>query len=149
MSLLFNMLSSLEAFSSKEQACFNFMAAVTICSDSGAPQNKVSHCFHCFPIYLPWSDRTGCHDLSLKETNKMVSKSLCLFWVNISWENWIKCKLPWLWGESLMTSHTTANFPRHEKLLSFPRAMGYRNGSIQKKKVKLSGKDIWIDQIQF
>ena len=25
-------------------------------SDFGAPQNKVSHCFHCFPIYLPWSD---------------------------------------------------------------------------------------------
>ena len=21
------------------------------------PKNKVSHCFHCFPIYLPWSDR--------------------------------------------------------------------------------------------
>ena len=21
-------------------------------------------CFHCFPIYLPWSDGTGCHDLS-------------------------------------------------------------------------------------
>ena len=30
---------------------FNFMAAVTSCSDFGAPQNKVSHCFHCFPIY--------------------------------------------------------------------------------------------------
>ena len=28
------------------------MAAVTICSDFGGPQNKVSHCFHCFPIYL-------------------------------------------------------------------------------------------------
>jgi len=28
------------------------------------PQNKVSHCFHCFPIYLPWSDGTRCHDLS-------------------------------------------------------------------------------------
>ena len=27
------------------------MAAVTICSDFGAPQNKVSHCFDCFPIY--------------------------------------------------------------------------------------------------
>ena len=40
------------------------MAAVTICSDFGAPQNKVSHYFHCFPIYLPWSDGTGCHDLS-------------------------------------------------------------------------------------
>ena len=28
------------------------------------PQNKVSHCFHCVPIYLPWSDGTRCHDLS-------------------------------------------------------------------------------------
>ena len=39
------------------------MAAVTIFSDFGAPKNKVWHCFHCFPIYFPWSDRTGCHDL--------------------------------------------------------------------------------------
>ena len=50
-SLLFKMLSRL--LSSKKQASLNFMAAVTICSDFGAPQNKVSHCFHCFPIYLP------------------------------------------------------------------------------------------------
>ena len=41
------------SFSPKEQASFNFMAAVTICSDFGAPQNKVSHCFHCFSTYLP------------------------------------------------------------------------------------------------
>ena len=27
------------------------------------PQNKVSHCFHYFPIYFPWSDGTRCHDL--------------------------------------------------------------------------------------
>ena len=40
------------------------MAAITIYSDFGAPQNKVSHCFHCFSIYLPWSDGTRCHDLS-------------------------------------------------------------------------------------
>ena len=40
------------------------MAAITICSDFGAPKNKVCHCFHCFPIYFPWSDGTGCHDLS-------------------------------------------------------------------------------------
>ena len=46
-------------FSSKEQASFNFMAAVTISSDFGAPKNKVGHCFHCFPIYLPWSDGPG------------------------------------------------------------------------------------------
>ena len=25
---------------------------------------KVSHCFHCFPIYLPWSDGTKCHNPS-------------------------------------------------------------------------------------
>ena len=39
------------------------MAAVTICSDSGAQENKVCSCFFCFPIYLPWSDGTRCHDL--------------------------------------------------------------------------------------
>ena len=41
---------------------FNFMA-VTICSDFGAQENQVCHCFHCFPVYLPWSDGTGYHDL--------------------------------------------------------------------------------------
>ena len=40
------------SFSSKEQASFNFMAAVTICSDFGAHENTVCHYFHCFPIYL-------------------------------------------------------------------------------------------------
>ena len=39
------------------------MAALTICSDFGAPQNKVWHCLHCFPIYFPWSDGTGCQSL--------------------------------------------------------------------------------------
>ena len=24
-------------------------------------KNEVCHCFHCLPIYLPWSDRTRCH----------------------------------------------------------------------------------------
>ena len=27
------------------------------------PPKIVCHCFHCFPIYLPWSDGTRCHDL--------------------------------------------------------------------------------------
>ena len=54
MSLLFNILSRLVInFPSKEQTSFNFMAVITICNDFGAPQNKVSYCFHCFPIYLP------------------------------------------------------------------------------------------------
>ena len=41
---------------SKEQASFNFMATVTMCSDFGAQENKICHCFHCFLIYLPWCD---------------------------------------------------------------------------------------------
>ena len=34
------------------------MAAVykIIYSDFGTQKNKVWHCFHCFPIYFPWSD---------------------------------------------------------------------------------------------
>ena len=51
MSLLFNMLSrfviAFHSFSSEEQASLNFMAAVTICSESVAQDNKVCHCFHC------------------------------------------------------------------------------------------------------
>ena len=27
-------------------------------------KNKISHYLHCFPIYMPGSDGTGCHDLS-------------------------------------------------------------------------------------
>ena len=30
----------------------------------GAPKSKVCQFFHCFPIYLLWSDGTRCHDLS-------------------------------------------------------------------------------------
>ena len=29
------------------------------------PKKIVCHRFHCFPIYLPWSDGTGYHDLSI------------------------------------------------------------------------------------
>ena len=37
-----------------------------ICSDLKLKkkENKVSYCFHCFPIYLPLSDGTRYHDLS-------------------------------------------------------------------------------------
>ena len=35
------------------------MAAVTVHSDFGTQESIVCHCFHCFPIYLPWSDVTG------------------------------------------------------------------------------------------
>ena len=39
------------------------MATLTINSDFEAQENKICHCFHCFPIYLPRSDGIRCHDL--------------------------------------------------------------------------------------
>ena len=53
MSLLFNTLPRFVLAFFPRSKCLDFMAAVTISSDFGAPQNKVAHCFHCFPIYLP------------------------------------------------------------------------------------------------
>ena len=55
------------------------MTAVTICSDFGAQEKKVSRCFCCFPIYLPWSDGTGCHDLIFWMLNFKPAFSLSSF----------------------------------------------------------------------
>ena len=59
MLLLFNTLSRFVIAFLWKSKSLNFMAAVTICSDLGAQENKVCHCFHCFPVYLPWSDGTS------------------------------------------------------------------------------------------
>ena len=68
LSLLLNILSKVcQSFPSKEQVSFNFLAAVTICSNFGAQDNKICHCFHFFSFYLPWSDGTGWHDLTFCE----------------------------------------------------------------------------------
>ena len=50
------------------------MATVTICSDFGAQENKICHCFHPFPIYLPRSDgeKVGLK-LSIQKMKIMVS----------------------------------------------------------------------------
>ena len=52
MSLCFLICYVGHSFSAKEQASFNFKAAVTISSDFGAspPKNKDCHSFQCFPI---------------------------------------------------------------------------------------------------
>ena len=46
-------LSMCHCHSSKEQASFNLVAAVTIYSDFEAEENKICHCFHFPPFYLP------------------------------------------------------------------------------------------------
>ena len=65
MSLLFNMLSRLViAFLPRSKRLLISWLQSPSAVILEPPQNKVSHCFHCFPIYLPWSDETGCHDVS-------------------------------------------------------------------------------------
>ena len=64
MSLLFNMLSRLVItfLPRSKHLLFSWLqspSAVIL-----EPKKIVSHCFHCFSIYFPWSDGTGCYDLS-------------------------------------------------------------------------------------
>ena len=64
-SLLFNMLSRLvKTFLPRSKGLlFSWLqspSAVIL----EPPKIKFWHCFHCFPIYLPWSDGTRCHDLN-------------------------------------------------------------------------------------
>ena len=51
-SLLFNMLSRLAIAFLPRSKCLNFVAVVTTCSDFGAQENKVCHCFHFSPYLL-------------------------------------------------------------------------------------------------
>ena len=48
MSLLFNTLSRFVIAFLSWSKCLNFKVAVTICSDFGAQEKKVCHCFHIF-----------------------------------------------------------------------------------------------------
>ena len=64
-SLLFNTLSRLViAFLSRRKCLLISWLLSPSALILEPPQNKVSHCFHCFPVYLPWSDGTRCRDLS-------------------------------------------------------------------------------------
>ena len=73
LSLLLNMLSRL-VITFLPWSKRLLMAAVTICSDFEAQKHKVSHRFHCFPIHLPWSDGTRCHDLSFLNVTVLVTQ---------------------------------------------------------------------------
>ena len=65
MSLLFNMVSTLViAFLPRRKHLLISWLQSPSAVILEPPQNKVSHCLHCFPIYLLGSDGTGCHDLS-------------------------------------------------------------------------------------
>ena len=47
------------------------MATVTVCSDFGAQENKIHHCFHFFPSYLPLSDGTDLSVLNVEVLSQL------------------------------------------------------------------------------
>ena len=88
MSLLFNTLSRLViAFLPRSKCLFiswlQSPSAVIL-----EPKKMKSHCFHCFPIHLPWSVGTRCLDPNLANGNNTTLAPvsvgycyLCFFWV--------------------------------------------------------------------
>ena len=63
MSLFFNMLSRLVIAFLSRSKCLLIHGCSHHLQWFWSPP-KVFHCFHCFPIYLPWNDGTRSHDLS-------------------------------------------------------------------------------------
>ena len=64
MSLLFNTLSGFVIAFLPRSKCL-LISWVQSLSTVILEPRKICHCFHLFPIYFPWSDGTGCHDLSV------------------------------------------------------------------------------------
>ena len=90
------------------------MAAVTVCSDFGASKNQICQCFHVFPIYLPCSDETGCHDLSFWMLNFKPDFSLSWFLLtkslfSSSWLSAIRLSKMDEW-KSLLTKKSVLEF---------------------------------------
>ena len=80
MSLLFNMLSRLViAFLPRSKHLLISWLKSPSAVILEPPKIKVCHCLHCFPIYLPWSDRTRCHDLSFLNVEFKPTFSTLLF----------------------------------------------------------------------
>ena len=62
-SLLLNMLSSLVITFLPSSKCLLILWLQSTSAVILKPKKIVCHCFHCFPVYLPWSDGTRCHIL--------------------------------------------------------------------------------------
>ena len=65
-SLLFNMLSRLVIYflPRSKHVLISWLQSPSAVILEPKKIKSVAHCFHCFPIYLPWSDGTRCHDVS-------------------------------------------------------------------------------------
>ena len=79
MSLLFNMLSRLviDFLPRSKRLLISWLQSLM--QWFWIPINKISHYFHCYPNYLPWSDGTGCHDLSFLNVHFYANFFILLF----------------------------------------------------------------------
>ena len=78
MSLLFNMLSRLVITFLPRCLLISWLqspSAVIL----EPPKNEICHYFYCFPIYLPWSDGTRCHDLQMLHLFFFKKWHICAF----------------------------------------------------------------------
>ena len=83
MSLLFNMLSRLVIGFLPRSKCLLISWLQSPSAVILEPKKiKVCHCFHCFPIYLPWSDGTRCHNLSFLNV-EFVCNLKNSIWINL------------------------------------------------------------------
>ena len=79
-SLLFNMLSSLViTFLPRSKHLLISWLQSPSAVIWEPPQNKLCHCFHCFPTYFPRSDGTECHDLRFLNVELKATFSLSSF----------------------------------------------------------------------
>ena len=76
------------------------MAAVTICSDFGAQEDKVCHCFHYFPSCFPWSDGTRCPVLYISTCLLLFGLFIyfvCMFFYILHVSKIIQCLSFFIW----------------------------------------------------
>ena len=94
MSLLFNMLTRLVIAFLPRSKCLLISwlqspSAVTL----EPPKNKFSHCFHCFPIYLPWTNGTWEKTLMLRRIGGRRRRG------RHRWDGWMASptRRTWVW----------------------------------------------------
>ena len=79
MSLLFNTLSRFVIAFLLRSKCPLISWLQSLSTVFGAQENKIYHSFHIFPIYLPWSDGTRCHDLGFMNAEYPCFYSILIF----------------------------------------------------------------------
>ena len=134
MSLLFHMLRLVITFLPRSKCLLISWLQSPSAVILEPPENKVWHCFHCFPIYLLWSDGTRCHDLRMLSFKPAFSLSSCTFIKRLFSSSSLSAiralveikissgvvqssvdiyHLPPLWGFIFSSSQTSKLLPKH------------------------------------